>query len=657
MHNIRAPSRRHHHRSFLLLSVLLSTFILTPRVDAQEPANQQVPEAVATLDRLAAPPATPGLPATRSTNGTQRPTTNNPRPTITTDPVITIPTATTPVVITTTTTTTTTTIRTFSDNIITVGGSATTKSTSQTTVSVQQPSETPYGYVSTDDTNGGVMLTVSLVVVFVVLSAMGIVVFCLFKRRNAKHRMGLFGRTPSNNGSSGGLGDFMSPGEGKKRESIRGASASEMDLNRESLQEMSEHHQNALMTRRSSTLSLGSLQQTPVNRGSMLSPSLSARPTSIGSNHWGGSMHGPQSAHNSMVIGNDHLSPRSSEFRNSQYDGYYGPPQASYMYPSGGSGNGSSNSINYSSNEQLLQYPHAPFTHHNGSSGANMSRRSSLSPGLYPSQPTTESGRNSPVARSKTISVAHSSGAYAQPQQQQQYYSQQPYHNSPYHSQPISVPAPIHQQPTRGNSAPIPTIVSVSTEELSGESNITTTTDSAQEGTSSTSATYESTEEQKRSLTAVGSGASNSNPNVEHGSRPQSMSALPGSGVGARMGMPPHDDIAQRPQSMMSHQHHHHLSPSSSSPANLVIPPSITTRRRSQMNNPNVNTNSMYSDHSMGRPQSPPMHGYYTNPHTVYYHQPPPPSTASSGSGSRRDSQPLDQITYEEVVVEIKEGH
>ncbi|KAF9382506.1 hypothetical protein CPB97_007127 [Podila verticillata] len=637
--------------------------MLTPRVDAQEPkpeaANQQVPEAVANLDRLAAPPVTPGPAATRTTATTQRPT-NNPRPTTTTDPVITIPTATIPVVINTTTTTTTT-IRTFSDNIITVGGSTTTKSTSMTTLSVQQPSETPYGYVSSDDTNGGVMLTVSLVVIFVVLSAMGIVVFCLFKRRKAKHRMGLFGRTPSNNGSSGGLGEFMSPGEGKKRESVRGASASEMDLNQESLQEMSEHHQNALMTRRSSTLSLGSLQQTPVNRGSMLSPSLSARPISIGSNQWGGSMPGtplgPQSAHNSMVMGNDHISPRSSEFRNSQYDEYYGPPHASYMYPGGGSGNGSGNSINYSSNEQLLVYPHAPFTHHNGSSGANMSRRSSLSPGLYPSQPTTETGHNSPVARSKTVSVAHSSGAYAQPQQQQQYYSQQPYHNSPYHSQPISVPAPIHRQPTRGNSAPIPTIVSVSTEELSEESNITTTTDSVREGTSSTSATYESPEEQKRSLTPVGSGASNSNPNVEHGWRPQSMSVLPGSGVGALTGMPPHDDIAQRPQSMMGTQHHHHSSSSSSSPANLVIPPSITTRRRSQMNNPNVNTSSMYSDHGMGMPQSPPMHGYYTNLHNVYYHQPPPPSTASSGSGSRRDSQPLDQITYEEVVVEIKEGH
>ena len=302
-----------------------------------------------------------------------------------------------------------------------------------------------------------------------------------------------------------------------------------------------------------------------------------------------------------------------------------------------------------------MQYPHAPFTHHNGSSGANMSRRSSLSPGMYPSQPSTEMDHNSPVARSKTISVAHSSGAYAQPQQQPQYYSQQPYHNSPYHSQPISVPAPIHRQPTRGNSAPIPTI---STEELSGESNITTTTDSVRGGTSSTSATDESTsEEQKRSLTPVSSGASNSNSNVDQGWRPQSMSALPGSSVGVLKGMPPHDDIAQRPQSMMVHQHHHHSSSSSSSPANLVIPPSITTRRRSQMNNPNVNTNSMYSDHGMGMPQSPPMHGYYTNPHNVYYHQPPPPSTASSGSGSRRNSQPLDQITYEEVVVEIKDGH
>ncbi|KAG0352133.1 hypothetical protein BG005_008382 [Podila minutissima] len=657
MHKIRAPHHRRlqHHRCFLFLSTLLLSFILTPRVDAQEPTPETTKHQ---LEPEAAPPVGPGPPVTKPTSdkptAVPKPPTNNPRPTaptltIPTGPIITIPTTVDPPIITTTTTT----VRTFSDNIITIGGSSSTKSGTKTS-RIQQPSETPYGYVPTEDKNGGLMLTVSLVVIFVVLSAMGLVVFCLFKRRNAKHRMGVFGKV--NGSSTNGLDDFMSPGaEAKKRESIKGASGSEMNLNRESLQEMSEQHQNALMARRSSTLSLGSLQQQQVNRGSMLNPASPARPTSIGSNYWGGSAHGTPvlgphgSAHNSMMMGNDFVSrPMSPEFMNGQYGEYYGPPHASYMYP-GGTSSGAG-SINYSSNEQLMQYPQAPFTHHNGS-GSNMSRRSSLSPGLYPSQP--EISQISPVARSKTISVAHSGGAYTPPphQQQQQYYSNAQPQHSPYHSQPISVPAPVHQQP-RTNSAPIPTIVSNSSEELS-ESNITTSTHTPAEsvqGTSSPATTDDAgSEEQKRSLTPVGSGANNHH-SSEHGWRPQSMSVLPGAGVGVHMGKPLHDDSG-RPQSMMGHLHPSSTNSHSSSPANLVIPPSITTRRRSQMNNPN--SSSIYVDHGMS--MQPPMQGYYTNPHNVYYHQPPPPSTASSGSGSRRDSQPLDQISYQEVVVEIKD--
>ncbi|KAG0028164.1 hypothetical protein BGZ82_008573 [Podila clonocystis] len=625
--------------------------MLTPRVDAQEPTPETPKHQ---LEPEAAPPVEPGPPVIKPTSN--RPTTDKPTapkpptikptvqpPVIPTGPINPISTTVVPPIIATTTTTT---VRTFSDNVITIGGGSSTKSSTQTSNRIRQPSETPYGFVSTDDKSGGMMLTVSLVVVFVVLSAMGLVVFCLFKRRNAKHRMGVFGKT--NNGSStDGLEDFMSPGaEARKRESIKGASGSEMDLKRESLQEMSEQHHNTLMARRSSTLSLGSLQQQHhVNRGSMLSP---VRPNSVGSNHWGGPVHGTPvlgphgSAHNSMVIGNDFISRPMSEFRNSQFDEYYGPPHASYMYPGGASSG--AGSINYSSNEQLMQYPQAPFTHYNGS-GSNMSRRSSLSPGLYPYQP--EMSQNSPVARSKTISVTHSSGAYALPPPQQQ----QPYH-TPYYSQPISAPAPVHQQP-RVNSAPIPTIVSNSSEELSG-STVTTPTHTPTEsvrGASSTANTDDAgSEEQNRSLTAVGSDA-NSHRSGEHGWRPQSMFALPGSGVGAHMSMPPHDDSG-RPQSMMGHHHHSSSTNShSSSPANLVIPPSITTRRRSQMNNPS--TSSMFSDH--GVDMQPPMQGYYTNPHNVYYHQPPPPSTASSGSGSRRNSQPLDQVSYQEVVVEIKD--
>ncbi|KAG0085650.1 hypothetical protein BGZ93_000533, partial [Podila epicladia] len=579
MHKIWAPHRRRrqHHRSFLFLSVLLSSFMLTPRVDAQEPE--------------AAPPVVPGPPVTKPTPDkpttdkpiVPKPPTNNPKPTIAptpiipTGPIITIPTTVGPPIITTTTTT----VRTFSDNIITIGGSSSTKSSTKTS-RIQQPSETPYGYVSTEDKSGGLMLTVSLVVVFVVLSAMGLVVFCLFKRRNAKHRMGVFGKVSGS--STNGLDDFMSPGaEAKQRESIKGASGSEMNLNRESLQEMSEQHQSTLMARRSSTLSLGSLQQQQVNRGSMLNPASPARPNSVGSNYWGGSAHGTPvlgphgSAHNSMMIGSDFVSrPMSPEFTNGQYEDYYGPPHASYMYPGGASSG--AGSISYSSNEQLMQYPQAPFTHHNGS-GSNMSRRSSLSPGLYPYQP--EISQNSPVARSKTISVAHSSGAYTPPphHQQQQYYSNtQQSHPSPYHSQPISVPAPVHQQP-RINSAPIPTIVSSSSEDLS-ESNITTSTHTPAESVqgSSTPATTDDagSEEQKRSLTSVASGAHNHH-SSEHGWRPQSMSVLPGSGVGTHMGKPPHDDSG-RPQSMMGHHHHSSSTNSPSpSPANLVIPPSITT--------------------------------------------------------------------------------
>ncbi|KAF9289983.1 hypothetical protein BGZ68_008184 [Mortierella alpina] len=260
--------------------------------------------------------------------------------------------------------TTTTTIRTFSDNVITIP--PTTKTDSSRT---RTPSATgkPYGVIPQGDNNGGLMLTISLAVVFSVLAGLGLVVFCLFRRRSAKRRMHIFGKNHSHDlleviGQSHNKQNGKNAGAGE--DSIRRLSSNEA-----AHPEMSEQNrQSVRLSKRSSSQSMR-----------ILSPRLStARPHSSG--HWSGSS-GPRgnSASNSIVIGSGEYVAgpleSSGEFRNSQYDDYN-----SY----GG-----------------LPQPPRPFSY----SSADMSRSSSPSAGLHqPSHPQSEPIYiPSPLFRAKTL--------------------------------------------------------------------------------------------------------------------------------------------------------------------------------------------------------------------------------------------------------------
>ncbi|KAF9426073.1 hypothetical protein BGZ94_006964 [Podila epigama] len=664
MYNPWAPSsgarrlKKKKHRSVgaVLLSTILSTSMLSARGDAQLSSSPPPPPTTSStppppsnnlLEKdlqgpMAAPPVEPGPPQTRTTAPPPKPTVAPPKPppNTTAAPTNTVPPVPTapppePVIPSSSLTTTATTVKTFSDNIITINP-ASTQSASQNTQSTEsvRPTETPYGRWGSDTKSGGVMLIVSLVVVFVVLSIMGIVVFCLFRRRNAKHRMGIFGKpnSSSNSSSASGLNDLvaaaatsgnkghsgsdhgMSAGPRSSTQTPRSMTESDMDLNKAFLQEMSEQHQNALMTRKSSTLSLGSMRaqhQQYHNRASMLSPTLQAtRPHSMGSGYWAGSQVGTPilgpsggnnySAHSSIVIGSgDYISgpmPSSGEFRTSQYDEShglgYGLP-APHIYANGSNGSGS---LRYSSNEMLLmKHPQAPFTHSNGSS-SSMSRRTSLSPGLYPSYVAgQEKNQHSPVVRSKTISVANGAGGYSHHQQQQVNGQQQ--------SDPMS---------QRNISAPIQPIASGSEER--SESNPPSNGDGANAVTTflSTGTTVMGAggEEQRRSLTPGFHGGSSLG-------QTGSVAGLPSS-LGSDKAIEHPQQQQWRPHSMSavySSEHNNNSLP----PMTLEIPPAITTRRRSQMP-----TNSMYSNQG----EVPQM--YYTNASSHVYHPPPPPSTPQS---------------------------
>ena len=239
------------------------------------------------------------------------------------------------------TTTTTTVVHTFSDHIITVDV-PTSSNNGVVTSTANLPTETPYGWTDDKNTNGGLMLTVSLVVVFVVLAGLILVVFCLFRRRSALarrqmrqlskgassssvlengHASNAGGKTgttlrDSNNrhsfsgirstsgGGSRSSGIFLANGGAGlagSNASQNGSGigtpgtgsnygASEIDINR-ALQEMSELHQSHRLSKRSSTLSLG--------HSRMLSPVMSAaavagaRPPSLmGSGYYSGSNSG-----------------------------------------------------------------------------------------------------------------------------------------------------------------------------------------------------------------------------------------------------------------------------------------------------------------------------------------------------------------------------
>ncbi|KAG0203735.1 hypothetical protein BGX28_004083 [Mortierella sp. GBA30] len=293
-----------------------------------------------------------------------------------------------------TTTTTTTTVRTFSDNVITIDVPTTTKHSH----SSRSPASTgvPYGTIVDNDKNGGIMLTVSLAVVFGVLAALGVVVFCLFRRRSAKRRMNLFGK----NNSDDVLGAI---GQSRKGGGIDEATE---ELSPVILQEMSEQdRQSALLSRRSSNLNISQGDPTG-NR--MLSSSRT------GSAYWNGSAIDPRggSASNSIVIGSGEYVAgpleSSDEFRNSQYDernSYYGLPGHSRpLYPGAGGGPSS-----YNSNDQLLLHQQHTIQHGSSFSSAELSRRSSLSPGLYPQPEPLHVP--SPLFRAKTVHAGSLAGS------------------------------------------------------------------------------------------------------------------------------------------------------------------------------------------------------------------------------------------------------
>ncbi|KAF9571658.1 hypothetical protein EC968_000326 [Mortierella alpina] len=515
-------------------------------------------------------------------------------------------------------TTTTTTVRTFSDNVITIApGTTKTESSKTRTVS---PTGKPYGVIPSGDQNGGLMLTISLAVVFSVLAGLGLVVFCLFRRRSAKRRMHIFGKNHSHDlleviGQSHNKQQHGNKNTGAGDDSIRRLSSNEAAA----LQEMSEQsRQSVRLSRRSSSQSLG--QGGGSGSGGhqsmhMLSPRLStARPLS--SSHWSGSSSGPRgnSASNSIVIGSGEYVAgpleSSGEFRNSQYDDYnnnsYGglpqPPRPLYPGPGGGSSN-------YNSNEQLLlhqqqqqqQQQQHPFQHPSSYSSADLSRCSSLSTGLHPpSHPQSEPiYLPSPMFRAKTLQTPGSSSSES--------LSGPPPHRSSRHASADSGSSslPPHmanaahlQDHSRPRSMPM----------LNGVGTTTTTT---------------------ATMTP------------SHLSRHMSASMGP-TGVAVENNMHP-----ERPYSMMM--------PLNNSSSNLVIPPSITTRPRSVMTaqtmypgQPSISGSvHQQQQQSLYNAESPyPLQNYSNSNsnHNSYFPPPPPPSAVNNNEPSvitKRGSGPI----------------
>ncbi|KAK3837854.1 MAG: hypothetical protein JOS17DRAFT_813633 [Linnemannia elongata] len=533
--------------------------------------------------------------------------------------------------------------------------SSSTNRPSLTTHRTSQPSGTPYGTIgSSNESSNKIMLTVSLIVVFVILAGMGLVVYCLFRRRSAKRRMHLSGTigggknisgsldssaaAAGNSGiGCGGKGKSMTDrrqsnislgggsiiGTGDKGDLIVTALAemqeqqrriSDVDMSR-TLQAMTEQHQNELLTRRSSILSLGGLhhhnhhqhhiqqnQQHPGGR--VVSPTLGpARPHSaLAVGYWGGGSglvnptgEGSRRASmsgGSILIGSGNYVAgpleSSPDFRTTVYDGLYYPSRQ-FLYPSSGAGSSGANS-----SEQLLQSHHQHHhSYYYGSglpSSTIMTRRSSLSPGEYPTHPPSEmtgQGQNpSPIFRAKTISTS-SGHSY----QQQMHYQQ--------HYPPHAGPGPYKPTPPPHSSTPPPHLNRMSVPHPPA------TIGPNSDDSSETISNNPPSQQQRPEGAGVGVGSSDmiprtsspiADPTLEHQQQQQhhprrlhSLSMLQNnssftSPYGATVG----PDIT-RSLSLMSSstgnffdQHSQHRASFDGS-TQLAIPPSITTRRRSMM--------------------------------------------------------------------------
>ncbi|KAG0067557.1 hypothetical protein BGZ89_005935 [Linnemannia elongata] len=513
-----------------------------------------------------------------------------------------------------------------------------------------QPSGAPYGIIGgSNESSNRIMLTVSLIVVFVILAGMGLVVYCLFRRRSAKRRMHLFGGNGSSKNTSGSLDSGIGSGGKRKSTTARRQSTisvgggsiigtggkgdsmvtalaemqeqqrriSDVDMSRD-LQAMTEQHQNALMTRRTSTLSLGGLhhqnhhqhhlQQNQQHPGSrVVSPTLApARPRSaLAAGYWGGgggpagsadpTGEGTRRASMSgggIVIGSgDYVAGplgSSSDFRTTVYDDLYYPSRQ-FLYPSSGGG-----SSGASSNEQLLppQHHHHPYYYSSGPpSSANMSRRSSLSPGTYPTHPSSENaghGQNpSQIFRAKTIGTSNGHG-YQQQMQYQQHYP------------PHAGPGPYRSTPPPHSSTPPPHLNRMSIHQPPA------TIASSSDDSSETTSNYPPSQQQQKGLESAGVSAGNSD------TIPRSSSPL----ADPTRELQQQQHYPRRPNSMSMLQNNPPFTspyeatvgpdrsrsppPMSSSMGNLLdqnppyrasydgssqldIPPSITTRRRSMM--------------------------------------------------------------------------
>ncbi|KAG0274382.1 hypothetical protein BGZ95_009857, partial [Linnemannia exigua] len=479
----------------------------------------------------------------------------------------------------------------------------------------QQPSGTPLDIISGNNSykgneaNNRIMLTVTLVVVFVILAGMGLVVYCLFRRRTAKRQMHGFGgilmskNTSGSLGSStaaaaggssgigGGSGGRKSIAGGNRRSSVKSLGGggdpivtalaemqeqqrriSDVDGSR-ALHVMTEkQHQNVLMTRRSSTLSLGGLhhlnhyqhsQQQQQHPGSHV-VSLALGPmrphSSLGAaGHRGGigvggaDRTGQMSRRQSMsgiIIGSGEYVAgpleSSPEFRTTAYDDLYYPSRQ-FLYPSSGGG---SNSSGANSNEQLLPPHHQHYQSYSSGppSSVNISRRSSLSPGPFPTQGQPEMSSNghqnpSPIVRTKTTSTSSGQSNQQQMQYPQQYPPSSGYRSAP--APPSTAPLGPHPSQMHLRSAHTPAAVT-SGSDASSES----TSESAT--TSSTPGTSDSQKHLQAEVKGAGVGIGSRSSTGEGTGAPRSASPI----TDSRLEHPhPPSSTVLRPHSMSVPQH------------------------------------------------------------------------------------------------------
>ncbi|KAF9398971.1 hypothetical protein BGX21_006998 [Mortierella sp. AD011] len=278
---------------------------------------------------------------------------------------------------------------------------------------------------------------------------MGLVVYCLFRRRASKRGLNLFGKG-SNSGSSSpnGLNNISSDDLG----TASSRRTSDMDLSR-ALQEMTEQHHGVLLSRKSSALSLGpNFHGQGAQAGNrILSPTLSApRPYSQGTGYWTSPGSGLGIAGNRgsftpgpMEPSRDYRGSQYSAYRGSQYSDYYGAPGTSQHPPYF---NAMGGSLDFSSSDRLPLPNH--HLYRTGSGNFSVGGRSSLSPGLCPNPEPLQNP--SPLSRAKTISTysGHSNPASA--------------YGAPHHSHPY----PYYRHPP---GQPIHTVSNTCTAESSSD--------------------------------------------------------------------------------------------------------------------------------------------------------------------------------------------